>query len=181
MRAYFGSVSFAVLDVAMNSVTLPTPTNPHGTVRGVIGKELTLRECPEALRPFFVELVNIGKEAKAIETEDTNLVVKMLAEGEERIPKPRLERVKRMLEFGIGIERDGVRRNSGDSVTIPGRAASEQEKPIRTANERERRDSLQGRAVAFTNRINALALGLTSLRAFKERQDYVFKVLQSIG
>ncbi|TEB33422.1 hypothetical protein FA13DRAFT_1812620 [Coprinellus micaceus] len=175
MRAYFGSVSFAVLDVAMNSVTPPTPTNPHGTVRGVIGKELTLRECPEALRPFFVELVNIGKEAKVIETEDTNLVVKMLAEGEERIPKPRLERVKKMLEFGIGIERDGVRRDSGDSVTIPGRVASEQEKPSRTASERERRDSLQGRAVAFTNRISALALGLTSLRAFKGEAGLCFQ------
>ena len=151
-------------------------------------------ECPEGLRPFFVELVGIGREARAIEGEDTNLVVKMLAEGvEERIPKPRLERVRRMLEFGIGVERDGVRRDSGDSVrlasgdgvTIPGtgRPASEQEKekPSRTPSERERRDSLQGRAVAFTNRINALALGLTSLRAFRERQEYVFRVLESIG
>lgn len=164
----------------MSSVTPPTAANPHGTVRGVVGKELTLRECPEALRPFFVELVTIGKEAKVIENEDTELVVKLLARGDERIPKPRLERVKRMLEFGIGIERDGIRRDSGQGL-VPSRSESERENPSRTKSERERRDSLQGRAVGFTNRINALALGLTSLRAFKERQDYVFKVLQSIG
>jgi hypothetical protein len=33
----------------------------------------------------------------------------------------------------------------------------------------------------FANRINKLALGLTILRAFKERQAEVFKVLSGVG
>jgi hypothetical protein len=45
----------------------------------------------------------------------------------------------------------------------------------------EGRRSVEGRAVAFTNRVNALALGLTRLKAFKERQRDVFKVLAGIG
>ncbi|KAF5341991.1 hypothetical protein D9611_001531 [Ephemerocybe angulata] len=154
-RAYFGSVSFAILDVAMNSIT------PNGEVIGVLGKNLTLGECPPPLRPFFSELVSIGREARRIEEQDTELVVKMIAEGQEGVPTPRLERVKSMLQWGIGVERDGSRRDKN--------------------GERERKESVQGRAVAFANRISALALGLTKLKAFRERQDYVFKVLESIG
>ena len=46
---------------------------------------------------------------------------------------------------------------------------------------RRRRTSTEGRAVAFANRINALALGMTKLRAFRERQEMVFKVLAGVG
>lgn len=113
------------------------------------------------MRPFFSELVSIGREARRIEEQDTELVVKMIAEGQEGVPTPRLERVKSMLQWGIGVERDGSRRDKN--------------------GERERKESVQGRAVAFANRISALALGLTKLKAFRERQDYVFKVLESIG
>lgn len=139
----------------MNSIT------PNGEVIGVLGKNLTLGECPPPLRPFFSELVSIGREARRIEEQDTELVVKMIAEGQEGVPTPRLERVKSMLQWGIGVERDGSRRDKN--------------------GERERKESVQGRAVAFANRISALALGLTKLKAFRERQDYVFKVLESIG
>ena len=152
-RAYFASVSFAILDVAMRSIT------PDGEVIGVLGKRLTLVECPQPLRPFMNELVAIGREARDIETQDTDLVVKMLssADSDVVLPVPRLERVRRMLEFGIGVERDGVGERD------------------------ERRYSVTGRTVAFTNRISALALGLTRLKAFRDRQDYVFKVLEGLG
>lgn len=154
-RAYFASVSFAILDVAMRSIT------PDGEVIGVLGKRLTLVECPQPLRPFMNELVAIGKEARDIEDQDTELAVRILSSSEvnpnTELPPPRLERVRRMLEFGIGVERDG----SGDRD--------------------ERRYSLTGRTVTFTNRINALALGLTRLKAFRDRQDYVFKVLEGLG
>ena len=46
---------------------------------------------------------------------------------------------------------------------------------------RDGRRSVEGRAVAFSNRVNALSLGMTKLRAFKERQGDVFKVLGGIG
>ena len=44
-----------------------------------------------------------------------------------------------------------------------------------------RRRSVEGRALALVNRINALALGMMKLRAFKDRQDEVFKILASVS
>ena len=41
--------------------------------------------------------------------------------------------------------------------------------------------SMEGRAVAFANRMNALALAMMRLPQFKERQDEVFKVLAGVG
>ena len=43
------------------------------------------------------------------------------------------------------------------------------------------RQSTEGRAVAFANRMSALALAMTRLPQFKERQDEVFKVLAGVG
>jgi len=65
-----------------------------------------------------------------------------------------MDRVKAMLEEGVGHD---------------------------IAQGSQGRRSVEGRAVAFTNRVNALALGMTRLKAFKERQKDVFKVLGGIG
>jgi len=46
---------------------------------------------------------------------------------------------------------------------------------------RDGRRSTEGRAVAFANRVNALALAMTRLPQFKERQDEVFRVLAGVG
>lgn len=102
---------------------------------------------------------------KEVEDEDTKAAMKLAQHGREReIPEPRLERVKMMLEKGVGYSTTTARRGpaSGDE-------------------EEGRRRSVEGRAVAFTNRINALSLGISRLKAFKERQDEVFKVLGGIG
>jgi hypothetical protein len=145
-RAYFAAVAFAVLDVATTSIT------PDGSVVGVLGTPLTLEQCPAPLRPFMAELAAIGAQAKAVEEEDNESAMR-LAERGESIPATRMERVRVMLEGGIGADVGDV----------------------------DGRRSVEGRAVAFVNRINALSLGLTRLKAFRERQDEVFRVLKSIG
>ncbi|KAH9037336.1 hypothetical protein EDB84DRAFT_1587946 [Lactarius hengduanensis] len=43
------------------------------------------------------------------------------------------------------------------------------------------RRSAEGRAVAFANRVNALALSMTRLPQFRERQAEVFRVLAAVG
>jgi len=78
-----------------------------------------------------------------------------ISERGEDIPVPRLDRVKMMLEQGVGA--------APSSPTD------------------DRRRSVEGRAVAFMNRINGLSLGMTRLKAFRERQADVFKVLSGIG
>jgi hypothetical protein len=49
--------------------------------------------------------------------------------------------------------------------------------PTETSNPRR---SVEGTTVKFANRINALALNMTRLRMFQERQDMVFKILASV-
>jgi len=148
-RAYFASVAYAVLDVATTSMT------SEGDVVGILGKTLSLAECPRELQPFMKELGAIGREAVAMEEEDTELAMAHAQRGED-IPEPRLERVKTILQQGVGYNTSPT-REGGD-----------------------RRRSLEGRAVAFSNRVNALSLSLTRLKAFRERQEDVFKVLAGI-
>ncbi|KAF9457963.1 hypothetical protein BDZ94DRAFT_1227077 [Collybia nuda] len=148
-RAYFASVAYAILDVATTAVT------PEGSIVGVLGQPLTLADCPKELRPFMAELAAIGQQAKEVEDEDNKTAMDCAQRGED-IPPSRMDRVRLMLEEGVGYAQ--------------GRRDAE-----------EGRRSVEGRAVAFTNRINALSLGMTRLKAFRERQEDVFKVLAGIG
>ncbi|KAG6901432.1 hypothetical protein C0995_012062 [Termitomyces sp. Mi166 len=152
-RAYFTSVSFAILAIATTRLT------SSGAVLGILGTTLTLAECPHELRPFMRELAVIGREARKIEQEDSEVVVGCMQRGEE-VPRgqTRMERVRTILEEGVEWS---LREGRRDGAEV--------------------RRSVQGRAVAFANRINALSLGMTRLRAFRERQDEVFKVLAGVG
>ncbi|KAJ6597124.1 hypothetical protein DFH09DRAFT_1357178 [Mycena vulgaris] len=148
-RAYFASVAFAVLDVATTSMTT------DGAVIGVLGQNLTLAQCPPELRPFMAELAAIGRAARELQEED-DMTAMQCAQRGKPIPTTRMDRVRMMLEEGVGYAQG--RRDSDEG-----------------------RRSVEGRAVSFTNRINALSLGMTRLRAFRERQGDVFKVLAGIG
>ncbi|KAF9541598.1 hypothetical protein CPC08DRAFT_650492, partial [Agrocybe pediades] len=159
-RAYFACVAFAILHVATTSVDPQT-----GAVRGVLGKELTLAECPRELQPFMRELGEIGREARRMMEEDDEWAIRMVQEGREDELAAvgagreggggggsRMDRVRGMLEEGVGYE-------------------------LRAMGVR----SVEGRAVAFANRINGLSLGMTKLRAFRERQEDVFAILGAAG
>ena len=148
-RAYFASVAFAILEVACTSMT------PDGAVIGVLGKPLTLADCPRPLQPFMAELATIGKLAKNMEEEDTQIAIQLAQDGKE-VPLSRLDRVRSILTEGVG--------NEGEISAA-----------------RQGRRSVEGRAVAFANRVNALSLGMTKIKAFRERQEGVFKVLAGIG
>lgn len=173
-RGYFSAVSLAVLDVATSSVARSPTTpsfpseDPEPMIRGVLGKNLTLSQCPRELRPFMQELCDIGETAKKTEEEDSEASVAALQEGKE-MPRPRFDRVRDILKGGVGWAYDESRESdsegSGGTRGANGSAT------------RRRTTSTENRAVAFANRINALSLGMTKLRAFKERQEAVFQVL----
>ncbi|KIJ52347.1 hypothetical protein M422DRAFT_202405 [Sphaerobolus stellatus SS14] len=150
-RAYFASVALAILDVSLNAIT------PHGSVLGVLGKELTLADCPVPLRPLMQELGAIGQEAKNYEEIDNESAMKLAARG-RNIPEPFMDRVRKILEGGVGYEntRPELGEDSG-------------------------RRSVEGRAVQFANRVNKLALGMTQLPAFKGYVNSVFGVLSALG
>ncbi|KDQ51456.1 hypothetical protein JAAARDRAFT_140199, partial [Jaapia argillacea MUCL 33604] len=147
-RAYFASVSLTILNMSLNCI------DPEdGSARGVLGQKLTLVECPTELKGFMMELGLIGQTVRQMEEEDSETVVHLLSVGATEIPTPRLDRIRWMLEKGVGSS-----HQSGSG-----------------------RESPEGRTVAFVNRVNALALGLTRLKAFRERQGEVFKVLAGVG
>ena len=151
-RAYFASVAFAILDVSINSM------NPEdGSVIGILGKRLTVSECPVELRPFMIELSVIGQQATSMDEEDNQHAMKLAQQGlSDDIPLSRLDRVRLMWEKGVGYDDDHDDNRGG-------------------------RRSVEGRAVAFANKVNALGLALTKLKPFRERQEYVFKMLGGIG
>lgn len=120
-----------------------------------------MAECPKDLRPLMQELGGIGAQAREMQREDDELAIRMVEEGEDVPTLSRLDRVKLILEEGVGYEYDS--------------------RPGEHRNRNTGRRSVEGRAVAFANRINALSLQMTRLKAFRERQDDVFKVLAGIG
>ncbi|PCH39339.1 hypothetical protein WOLCODRAFT_158902 [Wolfiporia cocos MD-104 SS10] len=184
-RAYFAAVAFAILDVATSSVTYPVPDRTfadfypedaekeqEAIIHGVLDKTLRLSQCPPELRPFMAELCAIGKAAHEMEEEDSLATVHAL-EHDQEPPSPRLERVRDIIEGGVGhmFHSHGTRSRGSSAAHSEGRPTEH----------RRRTGSTENRAVAFANRINALALGMIQLRAFKERQDTVFKVLAGVG
>jgi len=133
-----------------------TGLTPDGGIRAVMGQKLTVGMCPPELKPFTAEVIAIGAAVKEYEAEDNAEAIEAMSRGGEP-REPRIERTKKVLECGVGYNRRGeADRNSS-------------------------RRSLQGRAVSLANRINALALGMTRLKAFRDRQSDVFSVLAGLG
>ena len=179
-RAYFASVALAILDVASYSTYRE---NGEPAISGVLGQPLTLKACPQDLKPFMAELCAIGEKVKEIDEEDSVASVEAMQHRME-LPPPRMDRVRAILEGGVGhvYNRDRSRspRPNGDRESTR-RSAEYDPLDTRTMDPRRRTTSTENRAVAFANRINALALGMTRLRAFRERQEAVFKVLIGVG
>lgn len=153
-RAYFAAVGFAILDVATMAIT------PDGAIRAVMGQQLKIQMCPREYRPFLIELVAIGSAVKDCEAEDDADAVDIISKGGVP-PEPRMERTKKVLENGVGY----------DTRRARGRGAMNTNRPR----------SVRGRALTLANRINALALGTTRIKAFRERQNDVFSVLAGLG
>ena len=152
-RAYFAAVAFGILNVVTTGMT------PDGAIRAVMGHQLTAETCPRELKPFTMELIAIGSAVKECEAEDNADAIEVISRGGEP-SEPRMERTRKVLENGVGYDwrqRDGEGDRNGS------------------------RRSLQGRSVTLANRINALALGMTRLKAFRDRQNDVFSVLAGLG
>jgi hypothetical protein len=146
---------FGAVALAILSVSVSSSPSDDSVVIGVRGVPLKLSDCPAPLRPLMSEFSAIGREAAHIEEEDNMVAIQLVQEGREgEMAVPRLERARLLLERGAGYDVDGG--NNG-------------------------RRSAEGRAVAFANRVNALALAMTQLPQFKERQDEVFRVLAGVG
>jgi hypothetical protein len=100
-RAYFASVSLAILDVSSKAVT------PSGDVRGVLGQYVTFNKCPDTLKPAMHELDGIAHRIRKVVEEDDQRAMLLLTQGkDEELAQSvtRMERLRRMLERGVGAE-----------------------------------------------------------------------------
>ncbi|KAB5590325.1 hypothetical protein CTheo_6240 [Ceratobasidium theobromae] len=183
-RAYFAAVALAILNVSLTSVT------PSGSIRAVLGQELTLDTCPPPLRPLMAEFAAIGENTKEIAQEDNRRAM-YLAERGRDIPEPRIDRLKRTLQTGVAVQRQeerAVRRATRREQRERGRSPHPRGThvndgggdDISSGSSDEGRQSPSSSTVRFANRINELALRMTSLPAFRERQQEVFAILKSV-
>ncbi|KAG2146091.1 uncharacterized protein EDB93DRAFT_1286193 [Suillus bovinus] len=154
-RAHFAAVSLAILEVAtMQGIIIPDQNAIMCvSAREPRGHKLTPDTCPEPLRPFMMELIAIGRDAQVMQDEDNEETIKAIERGDGDIPEPRFERVQAIII-------DGVRVDGGTA----GRC-------------RARKRSVEGRVVTFANRVNALGLSISRIKAFRDREKEVFDVL----
>jgi len=155
-RAHFAAVSLAILEVATTEGIILPDQNAVMCVsaREIGGHRLTLNACPEPLRPFMAELIAIGRDAQAIRVADNEVTIKAIERGDADIPEPRFDRVKTVIINGVRV--------SGASAET---------------RSRSRKGSVEGRTVAFANRVNALGLSISKIKAFRDREKLVFEVL----
>jgi hypothetical protein len=100
-RAYFASVALSILTVSSDCLT------PDGGVITPVGHVLTLEECPKPYQPLMIELAGIGKEVKRMTQEDDERAILAVRDGDgTEIGEPRMERLKRMLEYGVAMEEE---------------------------------------------------------------------------
>ncbi|KAG9121791.1 hypothetical protein FRC07_002105, partial [Ceratobasidium sp. 392] len=99
-----------------------------------------------------------------------------LAERGHDIPEPRVDRLKRTLRTGVAEQRSEERAARSNSRRERGRS------PGGTDDDSdEGRRSPSSSTVRFANRINELALRMTSLPQFRERQQEVFSILKGVS
>lgn len=184
-RAYFASVGLAVLEFSLVSLT------PEGNIKAVLGAELKLQDAPTGYQPLMHELQRIAVRSRELEMEDNERAVELLTSGEDNLPEPRMDRVRKMLIKGVARGWEELQTEGGISDEDVGAMAGAGEESQRRRQggdptQRQRRNrssrahSPAGTSLELTNRINALALGMTRLPAFRERQDKIFKVLAGV-
>lgn len=146
-RAYFSAVSLAILNVSM---TLQSNTDSSNVVH-MMSREIRLSVLPGAYKTCMATLAAIGREARKLSEEDDERAIAYVARGRP-LPEPRVGRVRRLLERGVGyVGADGRVRGAGSGQGGTGRSRE------------------------FSNKINQLALDMMKLPAFQEQMLQILK------
>lgn len=153
-RAYFGALCLAILEV---SLTLVSPADRHVKVVNLgsgYPSILKVEDCPPHLRPLAAQLFLIASCTHALAQEDLEAAVEN-ASHDGQVVLPKIDRLKTDLQHGTNWEaalaKDDIENNPASS-------------PLGTVR-------------ATANRINALALGISQIPSFREREEALFEVL----
>lgn len=151
-RAYFSAVSLAILTVATDT---EMPSENTLRLPGSV-MQVRLGSLPPAYRACIAELGAIGREARKMGEEDDDRAIAYAAR-DKPLCEPRMGRVRKLLERGVGYVDAKGRVRGGTSAAGDG----------------------TGRSRLFANRINALSLDIVKLPGFHQRQE-VFRILQGL-
>ncbi|GAA6037128.1 hypothetical protein JCM8097_008750 [Rhodosporidiobolus ruineniae] len=150
-KAFFASTCLAILEVAL------TRMDRNGVRVVNLGsdspKYIGGAQTPPYLRPFLSKLVEVSQAVQSLAAADDARAVQEATEGVEHLTPPKLDRLKERLARGVGAEE-----------TL-----------------RSSRESRDGEVEMLANAINGLALGMTSLPAFRERQAEAFQIIAGVS
>ncbi|GAA5968209.1 hypothetical protein JCM11641_003770 [Rhodosporidiobolus odoratus] len=150
-KAFFAATCLAILEVALSRMDR---SGVHAVDLGRNApKVIGPGETPSYLRPFLAKLVEVSQAVQALAEEDNERAIREASEGVEQLTPPKLERLKERLSEGVGAP---------ETVTSS-------------------RISADGQVAQLANAVNALALGMSSLPAFRERQAEAFKILAAVS
>ncbi|GAA6009063.1 hypothetical protein JCM10207_004081 [Rhodosporidiobolus poonsookiae] len=150
-KAFFASTCLAILEVAL------TRLDEHGVRAVNMGrgspKVIGAGETPAYLRPFLGKLFEVSQAVRQLAEQDDARAIQEASEGVDPLTPPRLDRLKERIARGVGVEHDP---------------------PVRSSESADRE------VAQLANAVNGLALGMTTLPAFRERQAEAFKVLAAV-
>lgn len=178
-RAYFGSVALAVLDVAVGGMVWSASVGEGESVSEGEGRRSMERRSMDGEKEGEREgrMRAIGVRTPLPHTPPLTL---------EACP-PALQPFMREL---CGVAEEWRERDDREAVSTAN-SSNPNSNSNQTTLERVvdlliqgaysgGRTSPEGRTLAFANRVSALALGVTRLAAFRERQDEVFGILRAV-
>lgn len=152
-RAYFAALCLAILEV---SIALVSPAERQ--VRVVrLGKGyptfLRMEDCPPHLQPLAAQLFSIASSTQALEQEDLETGIQVVSAG--NTPRQtKIDRLKMELQHGTNWEANPGMEDVGVRATSP-----------------------RGTVRVAANRINGMALGVSQIPSFREREEALFEVL----
>ncbi|KAH9473848.1 hypothetical protein Pst134EA_000910 [Puccinia striiformis f. sp. tritici] len=153
-RAYFGALCLAILEV---SLTLVNPADRQVRVVNLgsgYPSILKVEDCPPHLQPLAAQLFLIASSTQALARDDDESAVESVSHGERTHPT-KIDRLKNDLEHGTNWE-------AGQN-------------PDESRNNRA--PSPMGTVRVAANRINTLALGISQIPSFREREEALFEIL----
>ncbi|KAI8446209.1 hypothetical protein BY996DRAFT_4587957, partial [Phakopsora pachyrhizi] len=158
-KAYFASLCLAILNVSLSLVDLRTRSIKVVNLGRGFPSVMRAEDCPPHLQPLIGELFSIAIAAQSLAEEDDRIAIdSMNSQSQAHVrgidQYTKIERLKIELECGANWE------TGPNSLGIIQRA-----------------DSPTGNVRSTANRINGLALRVSQIESFRERERMLFEVL----
>ena len=150
-RAFFTSISLAILSVSLSSLS-----SDGTSIRTVFGTDISICDVPADYpspdeggdyRCFIQELIGIGQQGRKIAEADDDRAIACVARGKD-LPTTRMDRLRQILEKGVGYVDESGKIRGEDRL------------------ERE-----FGKTMAFALRINQLTMKVVKMKSLFKSEN----------